>query len=163
MDASVPRFSAAVVDEAADRVWVLRPHCALAPGELAVGCLLPCVFALAAALAFTLAGYPLVAVFVSAEMLAVGVAFVACARHAGDRETLTLRPRVLEVEQRCGGQVQRTRFDSAWVQVRHGSEVPALIHLSAAGHEVAVGRHLGPEARLSVECELRAALRAARP
>jgi uncharacterized membrane protein len=163
MDASAPRAPVAVPAADKPRVWVLRAPCALGPRELAVGCLLPCVFGMAAALAFALAGFPLVVVFVLVEMLAVGAAFVAYARHAADQDTLTLKAGALEVEQRCGAQVQHARFDPAWVRVQRGDEAPARIRLSSGGKTVQVGRRLAPGACAQVERELRAALRTMRP
>jgi uncharacterized membrane protein len=170
MDAPAAPLPAAAPVADAGRVWVLKRNCRLAPGELAIGCLLPCVFGAAAALVFLVAGYPLVSVFVSVEMLALGAAFIAYARHAADHDTLTLKPGVLEVEQWCGGRVRRASFNPAWVRVqveglgegRGEGGGPSPIRLSAGGTAVEVGRHIAPQARISVEHELRAALRAAR-
>lgn len=92
-------------------------------------------------------------------LAAVAAAVHFRARHAGDRETLTLVGRSLAVEQCFGSHVQRTDFAAEWLTVEPAAGQGSLIELSGRGQTVRVGRLLKPELRPAFARELRQALR----
>ena len=104
----------------------------------------------------------LVTAFTAQAVLAVGVALLIVARHARDRETITLTDREMSVEQHFGPAVARTSFRAEWVRVEPVADDGSLVELSGEGRSVRVGRHVRPELRVELAQELRRALRLAR-
>ncbi|NML17650.1 DUF2244 domain-containing protein [Azohydromonas caseinilytica] len=139
--------------------WQLRRNCRLTPAQLGASFAAVCVFQALLALAFWAAGFPLVGLFAGLEVLALGVALLVHARHACDRETITLAADCLCVEQHCGTRVCRVELPAAWVRVQPDGDSPAaLLRLSAGSVSVCVGRHLCPAQRPLMARELRRAL-----
>ena len=93
------------------------------------------------------------------ELLALGVAFWVCARHAGDAETITLAERELNVEHRFGRGVESAAFRAEWVRVEPVHGEGSLVEISGQGQRMRVGRYLRPELRMALARELRQALR----
>jgi uncharacterized membrane protein len=91
----------------------------------------------------------------------VGVALLVFARHACDRELLTLDGARLLVEQHVGPAVHRTEFAAEHLRVEPAAGQGSLVVLSAQGRTLRVGRHLRPEWREAFARELRRALRGA--
>ena len=141
--------------------WRLLRNCSITPRQLAgvYGGL--CAASLTIATFFFLQGATLILPFTGAELLAVGLAFLVFARHAADRETLTLVGRSLQVEQCIGNNVARTDFAAEWLTVEPAAGQGSLVQLSARGQSVRVGRFLRPELRGAFARELRLALRRA--
>ena len=139
--------------------WVLRPDCSIAPRQLAAVYLSLCVLALAIAAGFWWHGARLISAFAVIELLAVGIALAAYARHTGDGEVLTLAGRSLAVEQRRGRRVECADFQADWLSVEPAAGQGSLVELSARGRTMRVGRFLRPEARGAFAQELRSALR----
>jgi uncharacterized membrane protein len=81
------------------------------------------------------------------------------ARHAGDREVLTLAGRELAVETRQGNRTEQLRFGADWLVVEPSAGQGSLVELSGRGQAVRVGRFLRPEMRTAFAKELRRALR----
>ena len=140
-----------------DRRWDLRRNCCLAPSQLgrsAIG--LALATGLIAAWFWSL-GYPLVALFAGLEMIAFGAALLVYARHACDRETLTLSGGRLCIERAQGGEVERVDMSASWLRVAllHGD---GLIELSERERTVLVGRHLNSAARCRLAKDIRQAL-----
>jgi uncharacterized membrane protein len=142
--------------------WVLRRNCALSPRQLLAAYGLLCTISLTIASGFWLAGATAVLAFAGLELLAVGLALLVFARHAGDRETITLDGRELAVEHQCGSSVQRATFRSAWVRVEPQAAQGSLVELSGDGARTCVGRYLPAALRADLAQELRAALRGRR-
>lgn len=142
--------------------WLMRRNCSITPSQLMGVYLSLCVVSLAIAGMFFLQGAPYVLGFAGAELLALGWALMLYARHAADRETLTLRGRRLEVEQLDGGERSCAEFRAEWLVVEPSAGQGSLIELSGQGHSVRVGRFLRPELRAAFARELRLALRRAR-
>ena len=117
---------------------------------------------LTVAAGFWLHGVTVVSVFTGLELLAVGAALLVFARHAGDRETITLTQREISVVQQVGPSVERVRFRAEWVRVEPVADDGSLVELSGEGRSVRVGRHVRPELRVALAQELRRALRLAR-
>jgi uncharacterized membrane protein len=108
----------------------------------------------------------LVLPFAGIEILAIGAALLIYARHAGDRERVTLTSGRLRVECTLGRRTDQVDFAPAWVRVEPSHGDRSLIELSGEGKRIAIGRFVRPELRRALADELRAALRrfgAARP
>lgn len=142
--------------------WMMRRNCSITPRQLMGVYLSLCLVSLAIAGTFFLNGAPYVLGFTSVELVGVGAALLIYARHAADREMLTLRGRRLEVEQFDGGQASRAAFRAEWLTVEPSGGQGSLIELAGQGQSVRVGRFLRPELRSAFAQELRQALRLAR-
>ncbi|MDQ3059527.1 MAG: DUF2244 domain-containing protein [Pseudomonadota bacterium] len=140
-------------------LWLLKRHCSLAPAQLAWFYLSLCVVSLGIAGFFWWQGTPMVMTFALMELLAVAVAFLFYARHAGDAEKILLQDGQLVIELETAGRTERAEFRREWVRVepRHGDG--SLIEVSGQGRSVRVGRHMRPELRPMLAREIRWALR----
>jgi uncharacterized membrane protein len=155
---SSPVFRFATVQGQAIR-WLLRRNCSVTPVQLARLYASLCVVTLAIGMFFWYQGASLVLPFAAIELAAVGAAFLAYARHATDRETISLEGRQLVVELESAGQRERAEFDRDWVRVEPAVSDRSLVALSARGRRVNVGRYLRPELRPVLAQEIRKALR----
>lgn len=142
--------------------WRMRRNCSITPAQMMSVYLSLCGVSLAVAAMFFVNGAPYVLGFTSVELLAVGAALLVYARHATDREWLTLSGRRLEVEQVDGGQASRAAFRAEWLTVEPSGGQGSLIELAGQGQMVRVGRFLRPEQRSAFAQELRQAVRLAR-
>lgn len=141
--------------------WLLKRNCSITPGQLGAVYLSLCVVSLCIGVFFYVQGAPVVLAFTGLELLLVGVALMLFARHAGDRETLTLVGGSLQVEQCIGSRVEHTQFAADWLHVEPAGGQGSLVQLSGRGQRVRVGRFLRPELRGAFARELRHALRRA--
>src|SRR6185295_11383634 len=78
--------------------WLLKRNCSFAPRQLLAFYASFCLLSLAIAGLFWLKGAVLVMPFAGVELLAVGAALLAYARHAADSETIRLLPGRLTVQ-----------------------------------------------------------------
>jgi uncharacterized membrane protein len=140
--------------------WVLRRNCSMAPRDLLMVYLSLCALAMVIAGASWLLGARFVFGFAGVELAVLGVALLVYARHAADRETITLAGGGLVVEHRYGQRIERAEFRAAWVRVEPARGQGSLVELSGEGHQMRVGRYLRPELRLPLANELRRAVRA---
>jgi uncharacterized membrane protein len=143
--------------------WLMKRNCSITPRQLGSVYAGLCALSLSLALLFVWQGAPYVMGFTSLEMLLLGVAMLVHARHAGDRETITLSGGTVVVEQDHGRRLERTEFRADWLAVEPAGGQGSLVELSSRGQCVRVGRHLRPELRASLAQELRLALRRGRP
>lgn len=141
--------------------WLLRRNCSITPRQLLAAYAALCALSLSVALGFALNGAPVVMAFSGVELVLVGLAMLAFARHAGDREMLTLVGRSLLVEQTVGSHTQRAAFSADWLTVEPAAGQNSLVVLGGQGRSVRVGRFLRPELRAEFARELRLALRQA--
>ena len=141
--------------------WLIKRNCSISPRQLATVYAGLCLLALGIAGIFYLQGVPFILAFAGLELLLVGLALLAFARHAGDRETLTLVGRSMQVEQCFGRRVARTEFVTDWLTVEPAAGQNSLVQLVGQGQSVRVGRFLRPELRAALARELRLALRRA--
>lgn len=139
--------------------WLLKRHCSVTPAQLGWFYVSLCVVSLAVASFFWLQGATLVMPFAWIELLAVGVAFLAYARHAGDLEIIVLQGGQLVVELETAGRRQRAEFNREWVRIEPEDGDGSLIEVSGQGRSVRVGRHVRPELRPALAREIRWALR----
>ncbi|MES2889274.1 MAG: DUF2244 domain-containing protein [Pseudomonadota bacterium] len=143
--------------------WEMRRNCALTPRQVMGSFGALALLNLGVATAFWLAGFPLVALFSGIELTAVAAALVCYARHACDRELLTLQPDRLVIEQHCGATVHRTEMQPAWVQVDAATRAGTALTLSESGRHVQLGCHVTLPVRKCIAQELRQALKALSP
>lgn len=141
--------------------WLFKRNCSITPRQLGGVYASLCLVSFVIAAFFFWHGAPYVAAFAGLELLAVGAALLVFARHAGDRETLTLLGRSLLVEQCHGPRVERTDLAADWLSVEPEAGQGSLIQLRGRGRTICVGRHLRPELRAAFAHELRQALRQA--
>jgi len=139
--------------------WKLRRNCSLAPRQL-LGCYsVLCGMSLAVATFWWSQGARMVMPFAWLELVAIGAALLAYARHATDNESIALRDDRLTVEHASGNRLERVEFQSRWVRVEPEAGDGSLVELSGQGRRIAVGRYLRPELRPLLANELRMALR----
>lgn len=141
--------------------WFLKRNCSVTPAQLGWFYASLCVVSLAIAVFFWFQGATLVLPFTGIELAAVGLAFLAYARHATDGEQIWLRGRQLVVELESAGRLERAEFDRDWVRIEPRSADRSLIEVSGRGRSVSVGRFVRPELRPVLARELRLALRQA--
>ncbi|MDP2257816.1 MAG: DUF2244 domain-containing protein [Polaromonas sp.] len=139
-------------------LWLFKRPCSLTPAQLAWTYVSLCVVSLAIAGFFWSQGATLVMPFAGVELLAVGIAFLAYARHAGDAEKIILQSGQLVVEQEMAGRTLRAEFNREWVRVEPRDGDGSLIEVSGQGRSVRVGRHVRPELRPALAREIRSAL-----
>ena len=151
-------------EQVSPRGWCfeLRRNVSITPRQLLVAYALLSALSLAVATGFWWQGVTVVGLFTGLELLAVGVALLVVARHAGDRETIRLAGNEVAVEQRFGPGVVTTSFRAEWLRVEPVAADGSLVELSGEGRSVRVGRHVRPESRVELAQELRRALRLAR-
>jgi uncharacterized membrane protein len=143
-------------------LFELKRNVSITPRQLLLAYLLLCSLSLLVAAGFWWQGVRIVGLFTGLELLAVGVALLMVARHAGDREVITLAGREMRVEQHFGPAVVQTTFRAEWVRVEPVTADGSLVELSGEGRSVRIGRHVRPELRLELAQELRRALRLVR-
>ncbi len=141
--------------------WVLARNCSITPRQLAAVYGALWLISMFISVGFWLRGAPIVGAFAGLELLLVGAALLVYARHAGDREVLTLAGQSLAVEQRLGTRVERADFRADWLSVEPAAGQRSLVQLSSRGQTLRVGRFLRPELRAAFAQELRRALRRA--
>jgi uncharacterized membrane protein len=139
--------------------WLLKPNCSLSPRQLGAVYLSLCAVSLLIAAGFYLQGVPYVAAFAGIELLAVGVALLVFARHAGDRETITLQGRALRVQRLDGNRVEQHTLPLEWLTVEPAAAQGSLVQLRGRGQQVQVGRWLRPHERALLARQLRQAQR----
>ncbi len=141
--------------------WMLKRHCSVTPAQLGWAYGLLCVVSLGIGAAFWLSGAPFVLGFAWIELIAVGLAFLAYARHASDGELISLRGSRLVIETELAGRRERAEFNRDWVRVEPRASDRSLIEVSGQGRRVQVGRYVRPELRAVLAHEIRRALRRA--
>lgn len=141
--------------------WQLRRNCSVTPAQLGWLYLSLCALSLGIGSFFWLQGATLVLAFAGVEIVLVGVAFLAYARHATDGEWISLQGASLVVERESAGRRERAEFARQWVRVEPKSGEHSLIELSGQGRSIEVGRFVRPELRQVLAREIRRALRTA--
>ncbi|MBL8343497.1 MAG: DUF2244 domain-containing protein [Rubrivivax sp.] len=139
--------------------WQLRRNCSVTPAQMLAAYGLLCAVSLAVALFLWFTGVRVVLAFTGFELMLLGLAMLVFARHAGDRETLTLVGGALLVERATGSKVERAAFQADWLTVEPAAGQNSLVKLAGGGREMRVGRHLRPEARAEFAQELRRVVR----
>ena len=141
--------------------WFLKRNCSVTPAQLGWLYASLCAVSLGIGVFFWFHGAVLILPFAWLELAAVGIAFLAYARHASDGERISLQGRQLVVELENAGHLQRAEFNRDWVRVEPAAGDRSLIELSGQGRRVNVGRYVRPELRPALAQEIRRALRGA--
>lgn len=140
--------------------WTLQRNCSVTPAQLGLCFLLLGTVSLSVGLFFWFHGAILVLPFAALELTALAVAFVIHARHAADRECISVRGGRLVVEVEKAGRVERCEFVREWVRIApHGHH--GLVEVMGGGRSVHVGRFLRADLRPLLARELRQAVRSA--
>ena len=139
--------------------WFLGRNCSVSPTQLGWMYASLCVVSLGIGTIFWFQGAVMILPFAWLELAAVGIAFLAYARHAADREHILLQGRSLVVELENAGRLERAEFHRDRVRVEPGADDRSLIELSGQGRRMIVGRYLQPELRPALAREIRMALR----
>jgi len=145
--------------------WTLQRNCSMTPRQVARAYAVLCTISLAVALAFFLRGVWIVLAFSLLELACVGLALVLYARHALDRERISLSTSCLLIECVQANVRRQSRLDPLWTRVLSPAELPPagarrpLITLESRGVRVEVGRFVNEAKRRQVARELRQALR----
>jgi len=142
------------------RSWVFKPNCSLTPRQLAGFYLSIVLVTLGIAAGFCLFGLWIVLPFAGIELLAVGIALLVYARHAGDYERIELRGRELTVIVVRGSREYSVSFNPGWTKVSL-PKPGELLRLESGSTWVAVGRYVTAPVRERLAYELRRAFAAA--
>jgi uncharacterized membrane protein len=149
-------FSAA--DLSASQHWKLARNCSLAPRQLLVVFVALSMLSLTVALFFWLMGARWVMPFACLELMALGVAFVVYARHAGDAEWIVIQGDQLLARRCHAGRWTHWQAGLVWLHV--GWTPNGLVELKAAGRSLQVGALASSGQRQKLVQELRGALMA---
>lgn len=142
--------------------FVSRRNCSIGPQALIGVFASLSLLSFGFGVAFAAHGPWLILPFAGIETLVVGVAFFACARHAGDYERILVRPDAVTVEQVAGGSRTVREFNPRWAKLTIARRpLGVTVALSQSGEQAEVGRHLGFERRLAFAAEFDAAFRRA--
>ncbi|MBO9536562.1 DUF2244 domain-containing protein [Herbaspirillum sp.] len=136
------------------REWVLKRNCSIAPRQLAWVFAILCAASLTVALAFTVHGAWTILIFSVIELAAVGIAFLAYARHATDREYVALSDDCLVVELTRAGKASRTKLDLRRARIDFPVARQSLVGLEGPGMRVEVGRFMSEWKRCEFAREL---------
>ena len=139
--------------------WFLRRNCSVTPAQLAWLYASLCALSLGVATIFWFQGAVLVLPFAWLELAAVGIAFLAYARHAADEERIWLRGRRLVGLFSRGGRRERGECDRDGVRGQPGAADRSGGGRAAPGRRMDVGRFVRPELRPVLAQEIRRALR----
>lgn len=139
--------------------WTLRRNCSVAPARLAAVFGGLAALSLGVSVFFWFQGAVLVLPFAALELLALGAAFLATARHATDGERISLQGGRLVVEVESAGKVVRCEFVADRVRVQpHGSQ-DGLVTVAGEGRVVSVGRFVCADLRPVLAMEICQALK----
>jgi uncharacterized membrane protein len=141
--------------------WLLKRNCSMSPSQAGRAYGLLCVFVLAIAAGFALQGIWFVLPFALLEIGGLSVALLFYARHATDREHISLGDGCLLIERIEAGALHQVRLDPCWTKITVPTRRRTLIQLEARGVRVEVGAFVSEQARQTVAAELRRELRSA--
>jgi uncharacterized membrane protein len=133
---------------------VLKRNCSISPAALLRVFALIALVSLAIGLGFAAVGAWLILPFAGIEVLALGIAFLANGRHAGDYERIAGSDGRLMVEIANAERVSRHEFDvrTARVELLEGGEAGVVLRDRKQALEL--GRHLDAAARAGFGAEL---------
>lgn len=138
--------------------WLLRRNCSVTPGQLAGMFVALSAVSLLVAGFFWQMGAKLVFPFTAIELVAVATAFLVYARHATDRERISVSAGRLVVEQELAGKTRVCEFESYAVRVEPKVDGDRLVELRCGQQAVQVGRFLRSELRPVLASEIRQAV-----
>jgi uncharacterized membrane protein len=139
--------------------WELRRNCCLTPHQLGAVFAGTAAVSLGIGAVFWWLGFVAVAAFALAEVLCLGLALLAYARHACDADTLTLDEQGLLIEQRRGLTTHRIALHRAWARLDGKRAQGAPVRVCEGLQAIQVGVHVRPALRDQFVGELERALR----
>lgn len=139
--------------------WMLRRNCSVTPPQLLGVFLGLSGVSLIVAVSFWVMGATLVLPFAVVELAVLAMAFLVYARHATDRERISLCEGHLVVEQESAGKTRRCEFARHAVRVLPQLDGDQLIEVQGQGRSVRVGRFVRSELRPLLAREIRMALK----
>jgi len=139
--------------------WLMKRNCSLSPRQVGWFYFSIACFSMSIA-AFLVAwhGAWLVLPFAGLELIGLGIALLAYARHAADYERVSVTDGMLVVETASASRITREVFNPQWVRIELGESFRALVVLRSGKRTVRVGCHLDPYRRRKFAQELAAAL-----
>jgi len=152
----VPRRELAFREEHGGFSLTLKRNCSISPSGFACVLAALALVALAIGAGFALLGAWLILPFAGLEVLLLGGAFLAQARHAADYERIALARGRLEVEVADGEHCARYELDARRVRVEL---VGTHVLLRADRPPLELGRHLDEASRIAFGAELKRRLR----
>ena len=135
---------------------ILKRNCSISPAALAGVFVALAVVVLAIGAGFALAGAWLILPFAGLEVLLLGAAFLAYARHAADYERIELESGRLTVE--VAEAHKRSRYELDVRRARLCIEKEHVV-LRGADGQLELGRHLDAQSRVRLAAELQKRLR----
>lgn len=96
---------------------------------------------------------------VAIELIALCLMLRLLARHASDRDLISMNPSLVRVERRRAGRVRRVDFNPRWVRVEPELHGGSMVRMAGQGRSVLVGGFLPRAARPQLAEEFRWALR----
>ncbi len=147
-------------DGIASTYWLLRKNCSFSPRQVLAFYLSLTLVSFAIAGFFALKGLWMVLPFAVLDNLVLAAALLYYARHALDRECISLQGDELCVEHVNGAQVIRHCFNARWVRLEWRGRGDDKLWLCHASQSLPVGIYLTPARRRRFAHELRKAIRA---
>jgi uncharacterized membrane protein len=140
---------------------ILKRNCSISPAGLAGVYVALAVAVLGIGAGFAFVGAWLVLPFAGLEVLLLGAAYLAYARHAADYERIVLESGRLTVEVAEAQRLSRYEIEArrATICLEAGKRRGARVVLRGAGEELELGRHLDEETRVEFAAELQKRLR----
>ncbi len=146
--------------ETLSRSWVLRRNCALTPRQSCIAFLAVGATSVVVSLAWALSGAWIVLPFLLVELLVLALAFLIYARHATDREHVTLAEDSVCVEVVRGSRTDRCEIPRQWLRCGMDNDQSGLIRLVSSKKEVLIGQFVSRADRERFYNEFKLALRA---
>ncbi len=137
-------------------VWLFKRNCSISPRQLLGFFVSLALVSSLVALMCWEGGATLVPPFTLAELLAFGSALYVYARHAADRERVTVSARSLIVEWENAGRTERAEFNPRWARIVVNEK--GMVEISGAGKLALMGRYTRPDRREKLARDLRRAL-----
>lgn len=140
--------------------WTLRRNCSITPRQLGVAYAAMVSLSMVVASGFLVAGVPLVFGFAVVELAGVGAALLLWARHAGDRDVVSLCNNIICVQRHVGPKVDVVECSGPWIRVESNAR---NVTLRLGRQQIQVGAQAPYADRAVFAEELRRALRAPGP
>lgn len=142
--------------------WVLKKNCSFTPRQVVLFFLSLTAASLVIAGYFVMRGLWLVLPFAILYDATLAMALIAYARHALDRECVSLVGDTLRVDVIRGSSVTRYEFNAHWVRCKWGGRRNEFLWLGHGSKYVPVGTYLTPQRRRRFAREFQAAVQQCR-
>ena len=137
-------------------VWLFKRNCSFSPKQLFGFFVSLSLVSSFVALMCWEGGATLVPPFTLLELLALGSALYVYARHAADRERVSMSALALVIEWENAGRIERAEFNPRWARILVNDK--GMVQISGSGKQAIMGRYTRPERREKLARDLRRAL-----